>query len=88
MVAHRLARTPARDGCCQGCQRHAQNVELIRGWQSERHVHEAMGEHRAEAARREAYEHARMLTPEQRGLRRAGTAAKSTGATLFFVLRQ
>ena len=56
-------------------------LELIRGWQSERHVREAMGEHRAEAARREAYEHARMLSPEQRGLWREGTAAKSTGAT-------
>ncbi len=54
-------------------------LELIRGWQSERHVREAMGEHRAEAARREAYEHARMLSPEPRGLRREGPAAEGAG---------
>lgn len=42
---------------------------LFGGWMAGRRLREAVSDHRAETHRREAYHHARMLTPVERGLK-------------------
>jgi hypothetical protein len=44
-------------------------LQIIRGQVADRVIREAISQHRAEEYRREAYHHARMLTPEERGLK-------------------
>lgn len=50
-------------------------LALFSGWQNARRIDAAISEHRAAISRREAYAHARLRTPEERGLKPAPPAA-------------